>query len=124
MICVNNLHDLKCNKKAVLNDLVILISSYAPHIAEELWRELGNSESVTFAKFPEFDEEYLIESTFEYPVSFNGKMRFKMEFPLDKPKEEIEKQVIQAEAAQKWIEGKKIRKIIVVPKKIINIVVG
>jgi leucyl-tRNA synthetase len=124
MICVNNLHDLKCNKRTILSDLVILISSYAPHIAEELWYLLGNSESVTFAKFPEYNEEYLIESTFEYPVSFNGKLRFKIEFPIDTPKEEIEKQVLLAEAAQKWIEGKKIRKIIVVPKKIINIVVG
>ncbi len=124
MICVNKLHDLKCDKRAVLSDLVILISSYAPHVAEELWRLLGNNESVTFAKFPEFNEEYLIESTFEYPVSFNGKLRFKMEFPVETPKEEIEKQVLLAEAAQKWIEGKKIRKIIVVPKKIINIVVG
>jgi leucyl-tRNA synthetase len=89
-----------------------------------LWQLLGNNESVTFAKFPEFNEEYLIESTFEYPVSFNGKLRFKMEFPLDTPKEEIEKQVLETETAQKWIEGKKIRKVIVVPSKIINIVVG
>jgi len=124
MICVNNLHDLKCNKRAVLNDLVILISSYAPHIAEEFWNLLGNSESVSSANFPEFNEEYLVESTFEYPVSFNGKLRFKMEFPLDMPKEEIEKQVLKAETAQKWLEGKRIRKIIIVPKKIINIVVG
>ena len=124
MICVNNLHDLKCNKRAVLSDLVILISSYAPHIAEEFWNLLGNSESVSSASFPKFNEEYLIESTFEYPVSFNGKLRFKMEFPLDMPKEEIEKQVLKAETAQKWLEGKRIRKIIIVPKKIINIVVG
>jgi leucyl-tRNA synthetase len=124
MICVNNLHELKCNKRAILSDLVILISSYAPHVAEELWQLLGNNESVTFAKFPEFNEEYLIESTFEYPVSFNGKLRFKMEFPLDTPKEEIEKQVLETETAQKWIEGKKVRKVIVVPSKIINIVVG
>ncbi len=122
MICVNNLHDLKCNKRVILSDLVILISSYAPHAAEELWHLLGNNESVTFAKFPAYNEEYLVESIFEYPVSFNGKLRFKMEFPLDTPKEEIEKQVLQSEAAQKWIEGKKIRKIIIVPKKIINIV--
>ncbi len=124
MICVNNLHDLKCNKRVVLSDLVILISSYAPHIAEEFWNLLGNSESVSSANFPEFNEEYLVESTFEYPVSFNGKLRFKIEFPLDLPKDEIEKQVLQAETAQKWIEGKKIRKVIIVPRKIINIVVG
>jgi leucyl-tRNA synthetase len=124
MICVNKLHDLKCNKRAILSDLVVLISSYAPHIAEELWQGLGNTGSVAFASFPEYNEEYLMESTFEYPVSFNGKLRFKMEFPLDTPKEEIEKQVLHSEAAQKWIEGKKIRKVIVVPRKIINIVVG
>jgi len=124
MICTNNLHDLKCNKRAILSDLVILISSYAPHVAEELWQLLGNKESVSFAKFPECNEEYLVESTFEYPVSFNGKLRFKMEFPLDAPKDEIQTQVLQSEPAQKWIEGKKIRKVIIVPKKIINIVVG
>ena len=124
MICVNNLHDLKCHKRAVLQDLVVLISPYAPHVAEELWRSLGGTDSVALAKFPEYDESYLIERTFEYPVSFNGKLRFRMEFPLDLPKEEIQKQVLEAEAAKKWIEGKQVRKVIVVPRKIINIVVG
>lgn len=124
MICVNELHDLKCNKREVLEDLVKIISPYAPHIAEELWQQLGHRESVTKAAFPEYNEAYLKESSFEYPVSFNGKMRFKMELPVDMSKEEIERTVMEAESAQKWIEGKTVRKVIVVPKKIINIVVG
>ncbi len=124
MICVNELHDLKCNKREILEDLVKIISPYAPHIAEELWYLLGHDESVTKAQFPEFNEELLKEARFAYPVSFNGKMRFKLELPVDLTKEEIEKQALEAEAAQKWIEGKQVRKVIVVPKKIINIVVG
>jgi leucyl-tRNA synthetase len=124
MICVNRLHELKCHKRSVLRDLVVLISPYAPHIAEELWHKLGETESVAFAEFPKFDEKYLIENTFEYPVSFNGKLRFKLELPVDMTKQEIEKQVLEAKAAQKWIEGKQIKKVIVVPKKIVNVVVG
>ncbi len=124
MICVNELHDLKCNKRAILEDLVKIISPYAPHIAEELWQQLGHKESISKSTFPEFNETYLKEDNFEYPVSFNGKMRFKLDLPVDLSKEEIEKQVLEAEAAQKWLEGKQVRKVIVVPKKIINIVVG
>ena len=123
MICVNELTELKCNKREILEPLIVLISPYAPHIAEELWQNAGHNESVVNEKFPEFNEEYIRENTFEYPVSFNGKMRFKLELPLDISKEEAEKAVINAEAAQRWIEGKKIRKIIFVPKKIINVVV-
>jgi len=124
MICVNELHELKCNKTGILEDLVKLISPYAPHIAEELWFQLGHNESVSVAAFPEFNEAYLKENEFEYPVSFNGKMRFKLSLPLDMPKDEIEKKALAAEQAQKWIEGKHIKKVIVVPKKIINIVLG
>jgi len=124
MICVNELTDLKCHKRQILSDLVVIISPYAPHIAEELWNLLGNPESVTKYNFPDYNEDYLVESTFEYPVSFNGKLRFKLELPLDISKEDIEKAALVAEGAQKWLEGKTIRKIIVVPKKIINIVVG
>ena len=124
MICVNKLTDLKCNKRKVLSDLVVILSPYAPHIAEELWSCLGHTESVSTASYPEFNEAFLIESTFEYPVSFNGKMRFKLSLPVDMAKAEIEKTVLAEEAAQKWIEGKNIRKVIIVPKKIINIVVG
>jgi leucyl-tRNA synthetase len=124
MICVNELTDLKCHKKQVLENLTILISSYAPHIAEELWNRLGHNTSVTYASFPEFREEYVKENTFEYPVSFNGKMRFKLELPVDMSKEEIEKRVMKEEKTKKYIGDKQVRKVIVVPKRIINIVIG
>jgi leucyl-tRNA synthetase len=122
MICVNELHELKCYKREVLELLVKIISPFAPHIAEELWHLLGRQGSVTQASFPHYNEEYLIESTFEYPVSFNGKMRFKMEFPLDMPTQEIERAALNSELSQKWIEGKRVQKVVVVPGKIINIV--
>ncbi|MCK9204244.1 MAG: leucine--tRNA ligase [Bacteroidales bacterium] len=122
MICVNELSELKCNKRAILNDLVILIAPYAPHIAEELWNQLGHDTSVSFATFPQFNPEYLIESTFEYPVSFNGKTRFKLELPVNLSPAEIEKAALDAKESEKWLEGKPPRKVIVVPKKIINIV--
>jgi len=124
MICVNELTDLKCHKRSILEQLVVIISPYAPHIAEELWSILGNDNSVTTVKFPEFFEEYVKENIFEYPVSFNGKMRFKMEMPVDASKDDIEKQALEHEKAQRWIERKQVRKVIVVPNKIINIVVS
>ncbi len=124
MICVNELNDLKCNKRAILEDLVKILAPYAPHISEELWHLLGHDESVAHAEFPEFNESYLRENTFEYPVSFNGKMRFKFELPVDMSPAEIEKAVLAAEASRKWLEGKKVRKVIVVPRKIINVVVA
>ncbi len=124
MICVNELTDLKCHKKQVLENLTILISSYAPHIAEELWNRLGHSTSVTYAAFPEFNEEYVKENSFEYPVSFNGKMRFKIKLPVDMSKEEVEKRVMKEEKTKKYIGDKQVRKVIVVPKRIINIVIG
>jgi len=124
MICVNELTELGCSKRAILEPLNVLLSPYAPHIAEELWQLTGHKESITFASFPEFREEYIKENTFTYPVSFNGKMRFKLELPVDMPTEEIEKNVIETELAQKWISGKTVRKIIIVPKKIINVVVS
>ncbi len=123
MICVNELTTLNCNNKAVLQDLLILLAPFAPHIAEELWEKCGNSTSITKAVFPTFNESFIQEDTHEYPVSFNGKMRFKLELPLDLSKEEIEKAVLADEKAQKWIEGKTPKKVIVVPKKIINIVI-
>lgn len=123
MICVNELHELKCHKRQVLGILVRIISPYAPHIAEELWHLLGNKSSVANASYPDYLDEYLVQNTFEYPVSFNGKMRFKMEFEVDASAADIEKAVIQSEQAQKWTEGKRIQKVIVVPKKIINVVV-
>lgn len=123
MICVNDLSDLACSKKSVLEPLAILLSPYAPHIAEELWQLLGHDESIAEQKYPEWDGQYLVESTFLYPVSFNGKLRFKLEFPVDMGKEEIEKAVLETEDAQKWLQGKAPKKVIVVPKRIINVVV-
>jgi leucyl-tRNA synthetase len=123
MICANELTEIKCNKKEILEPLLILLSSFAPHIAEELWELSGNKESITQAVFPEYKEKYLQESTFEYPVSFNGKMRFKIELPMDINPKEAEEQVLAHESAQKWLDGKTPRKVIFVPKKIINIVI-
>lgn len=124
MICVNELSDLKCHKRSILEPLTILLSPYAPHICEEIWENLGHANSISTATFPVHNEEYLSENSFEYPVSFNGKMRFKIKLPVDMAKAEIEKAVIEAEDAQKWLEGKTIRKIIVVPNRIVNLVVG
>jgi leucyl-tRNA synthetase len=122
MICVNELSEVKCNNRKVLESLTVLISPYAPHIAEELWSLLGNTGSISFAVFPEFDGQYLIENSFDYPVSFNGKMRYKLTLPADMPVQEIEKSVLEAPESQKWLEGKAPRKIVVVPNRIINIV--
>ncbi|MDA3781183.1 MAG: leucine--tRNA ligase [Bacteroidales bacterium] len=123
MICVNELTTLKCNKKEVLEKLLILLSPFAPHITEELWEKAGNNVSVSFAAFPKFEKEYLIEDSITYPVSFNGKMRFKLELPADISKENAEEIVLNNENSQKWLDGKLPRKIIFVPKKIINIVI-
>ncbi len=124
MICVNELTELKCHKRSILEQLVVVISPYAPHIAEELWSRLGNGSSVTAASYPEFIEDYVKENSFEYPVSFNGKMRFKLTMPVDASREEIEKKALEDEKAGRWLEGKEVRKVIVVPNKIINIVVS
>lgn len=123
MICVNELSDLKCNKRAVLEPLTILISAYAPHLAEELWQLAGHDESVVKQAFPHCDPQYLIENSFVYPVSFNGKTRFKLELPADMPVADIEKTVLASDETKKYSEGKQIRKVIVVPQRIINIVV-
>lgn len=123
MICVNELSTLKCNKKGILESLVIALSPYAPHLAEELWEKLGHSDTVLKAQFPNWNEEYLKESSFEYPISINGKVRTKMEFALDMPKEDIEKMVLASELVNKWTEGKPPKKVIVVPGKIVNVVV-
>jgi len=123
MICVNELSDLKCSKRAILEPLVILIAPYAPHMAEELWENLGHSGTVTFAAFPVFNEEFIVENTFHYPVSFNGKMRFQLKLSLNLSVPEIEQAVLKSPEIEKWLQGKPPRKIIIVPKKIINIVV-
>ncbi|MDY0142134.1 MAG: leucine--tRNA ligase [Bacteroidales bacterium] len=121
MICVNELGN--CNKRKVLEPLCIMISPYAPHIAEELWSLLGHKESITKAQWPEYIEVYTRENSFKYPVSFNGKMRFNLELPLDMDNKQIEEAVLKNENSVKWLEGKQIVKMIIVPKKIINIVV-
>ncbi|MBN8701459.1 MAG: class I tRNA ligase family protein [Bacteroidetes bacterium] len=135
MICVNELTDLKCNKKAILEPLAIIIAPYAPHIAEMLWAKLQYGESfdinaiphgyksIVNAQFPEFKEEYLVESSFKYPVSINGKTKFFHELDLALSKEDVEKEVLALEQTQKILEGKAPKKIIVVPNKIVNIVV-
>lgn len=123
MICVNELTALKCNKREVLEPLAVLISPYAPHIAEELWSLLGHSNSITTAKFPEFKEEYLVESNFEYPVMINGKMRAKLDLPLSMQVPEIEQTALADATVQKWLEGKAPKKVIIVPGKIVNLVV-
>ncbi len=123
MICVNELTELKCNKREILEPLAIIIAPYAPHLAEELWSKLGHNDTITFAAFPECKEEYLVESAFNYPVSFNGKTRFFHEYELSLTKEDIEKQVLTLEQTQKYLEGKTPKKIIVVHNKIVNIVV-
>ncbi|MEI8005188.1 MAG: leucine--tRNA ligase [Bacteroidota bacterium] len=123
MICVNELGELKCSKRGILENLLILIAPYAPHLSEELWQQCGHNESITTAAFPVFNEAYLVENSFNYPVSFNGKMRFTMELPADMPSAEIEKAVLAASESAKWLEGKTPKKIIVVNKKIVNVVV-
>lgn len=122
MICVNELSAQKCNSRAILEPLAILVSPYAPHIAEELWEQLGHTESISTAPFPKFEEKYLVESSKEYPISFNGKMRFTLELPMDMTKEEIEANVMAHEKTQQQLQGRTPKKVIVVPGKIVNIV--
>ena len=124
MICVNELTDLKCNKREILEPLAIMVSPYAPHLAEELWHQMGHEDSVVMQKFPEFVESYVVENNFTYPVSINGKKRFDLELPITLSPAEIEKAAIESPEATKWIADKSIKKVVVVPKKIINIVVG
>ena len=123
MICVNELSQLKCNKKAILSDLLVCLAPFAPHIAEELWHKLGNEQTICDAKYPELNEEYLKENVFSYAISFNGKSRFVLEFPADVSNAEIEKTVLEHPYSQKWLDGKSPRKVIIVPRKIVNIVV-
>ena len=122
MIAVNELTALKCNTREVLTPLTVLVSPYAPHIAEELWSLLGNKESISAVDFPVFEPKHLVESAKNYPISFNGKMRFTLELPLDLSKEEIEKRVMENEKTITQLEGKNPKKLIIVPGKIINIV--
>jgi leucyl-tRNA synthetase len=123
MICVNELTELKCNKRQVLEPLAILVSPYAPHISEELWKLLGHTSSITFASFPAYEEKHTVESAFNYPVSVNGKTKFFIELDLSLSKETIEKEVLAQEQTQKILDGKAPKKVIVVPNKIVNIVI-
>lgn len=123
MIAVNELSSMKCNKRAILEPMTIILSPFAPHIAEELWHLLGHETSVVDAAYPAFEEKYLVEDSIEYPVSVNGKMRAKISFAADASKEEVESGALANETIQKWMDGKEPRKVIVVPKKIVNIVV-
>ncbi|WP_430934864.1 leucine--tRNA ligase [Saccharicrinis sp. 156] len=124
MICVNELGTLKCNKREILEPLTVLLAPFAPHMSEELWEKLGKTETVCDAQWPLFEPAHLVESTFSYPVSFNGKMRFKLDMPADAANDVIEDAVKKHESAQKWLEGKTVKKMIIVPRKIINVVVG
>jgi leucyl-tRNA synthetase len=122
MICVNELSSQKCTNRAILEPLAILVSPYAPHIAEELWEKLGNSKSISMKDFPKFEASYLVESNKEYPISFNGKMRFKLELPLDLSKDEIEAAVMSHQKTKDQLQGRSPKKVIIVPGKIVNIV--
>ena len=123
MIAVNELYDLKCSKREILEPLTILLSPFAPHIAEELWEALGHKESITYAVFPEYIEAYTVENTCTYAVSFNGKTRFTVELPLDMSREDVDAHVRSLEQTAKYVAGGNIVKVIVVPGKIVNIVV-
>ena len=123
MIAVNELTDLKCSKHEVLEQLIVLLSPFTPHIAEELWEALGHKESITYAAFPEYIEAYTVENSCTYAVSFNGKMRFTVELPVDMPREEVDAHVRGLEQTAKYVAGGNIVKVIVVPGKIVNIVV-
>ncbi|MFN9393862.1 MAG: leucine--tRNA ligase [Flavobacteriales bacterium] len=123
MIGVNELTDLQCNKRAVLEPMCVLLSPYAPHMAEELWQKLGHPASITEVAWPAFDEAHLTESSFDYPVSFNGKTRFFVSLPVDWNQEQVTAAVMEHEGTAKYLEGKAPKKVIVVPKRIVNVVV-
>ena len=124
MIAQNELSALKCNKRAILEPIAVLLAPYAPHIAEEMWHRCGNESFVVNAEWPECNEAYLVEDSVKYPVQFNGKVRFTFECPKDTPKEEVEKLVLAHEDTAKYLAGNAVKKIIVVPGRIVNIVMG
>jgi leucyl-tRNA synthetase len=123
MVCVNELGTLKCNKKAILEPLLILLAPFAPHITEELWEAIGINESIHKAEWPKFNNEYLIENSFNYPISINGKTRTQLEFPIDADVKEIEKAVLTNEIVLKWTNGQPPKKVIVVKNRIVNVVI-
>jgi leucyl-tRNA synthetase len=114
---------MACNKREVLEPLAIMVSSFAPHLGEELWHRLGHTESVTIAPFPQWEEQYVADDLLTYPVSFNGKTRFKIELSAQSTREEVEAAVLSAPEAAKWLEGKAPKRVIVVPGKIVNVVI-
>ena len=122
MICVNELTELKCHKKAIMQDVVIALAPFAPFITEELYAALGNNNSVHTASFPAFNESYLVENSFTYPVSVNGKLRATLELPLSMEQPEVQEAVLALENVQKWMEGKPVKKFIFVKGKIANVV--
>ena len=124
MICVNELSTAKCSKRAIIEPLAVILAPFAPHIAEEIYSLCGNNTTVCDAAFPECDERHLVEATVKYPVSFNGKVRFTLDLPADTSVEEVEKSALAHDETQKWLQGKAVRKVIVVPRKIVNIVVA
>jgi len=124
MMCVNELGSLKCNKRSILQELVVLISPYAPHLSEELWDALGNEKgTVSKAAFPKWEQQYVVDAIFEYPIQINGKVRVTLPFALDTAPAEIEKEVLANEVVIKWLEGNSPKKVIVVPKRIVNVVI-
>lgn len=123
MVCVNELQTLKCNKRKILEPLTIALAPFAPHITEELWKQLGHTETINNASFPEVDEKYTVDATKCYPIAINGKTKFTLDLPADADKNEIEKQVLENERLQKLIEGKTLVKTIVVPGKMVNFVI-
>lgn len=123
MVCVNELSSLKCNNRQILEPLLVIMAPFAPHITEELWEKLGNTNSIHSADWPKYSEEFIKENTFKYPVSINGKTRTQIEYPVDANKSDIEQSVLENEVVKKWLEGKTPKKVIVVPNRIVNVVV-
>jgi leucyl-tRNA synthetase len=123
MVCVNELSDLKCSKREILEPLLIMLTPYAPHIAEELWKQLGNGTSVLDASYPKLQEKYLVESTKEYPVSINGKLRTTINIDLNASQDQVQEIVLANEVVKKWVDGKQLKKFIFVKGKMVNVVI-
>jgi leucyl-tRNA synthetase len=123
MVCVNELTDLKCHKQEILEPLLILLTPYAPHVSEELWHQLGNTSTILDASFPKFQSQFVIETTKEYPVSINGKMRTQIVLDLNATQNEVEQIVLANPVVQKWMEGKGLKKFIYVKGKMVNVVI-
>jgi leucyl-tRNA synthetase len=123
MVCVNELSDLKCNKKEILEPLTVMLSSYAPHIAEELYHALGNNSSVLDATYPTLNSKYLVESTKEYPISVNGRLRTTLNISLEANQKDVEEMVLQNDVVKKWLDGKSPKKIIFVKGRMVNVVI-